>query len=194
MGTNHTPIYQLPWPDGAERVMDGDNAIGALATAIDGILGTLAIPPAIGRCSANLTLSTTEAAVPSAVVTWTATGPEVVLVGIVADISIGTAPVFAQAYAKVDGTVRTGNAILNAPTSATRATVGQITLGSHGSGTHTAQMYGSQAAAGGVSTIVAVHTALVVVRFRAAGQLRDELLDALGGIEALPASGEELGR
>ena len=32
----NTPISNLPYPEGTDRVMDGDNAIKALATALDG--------------------------------------------------------------------------------------------------------------------------------------------------------------
>ena len=46
MATLTTPLLGLPYPDGAERVMDGDNAIGALALAIDAILGRQENPPA----------------------------------------------------------------------------------------------------------------------------------------------------
>ena len=47
MGTGLTPIHALPWPDGTERVMDGDNAIRALAEAVDRELEELAKPPGI---------------------------------------------------------------------------------------------------------------------------------------------------
>jgi hypothetical protein len=45
MATLTTPKMALPYPDGAERVMDGDNAIGALANAIDYPLYRAALPP-----------------------------------------------------------------------------------------------------------------------------------------------------
>jgi len=44
MATLTTPRLGLPYPDGAERVMDGDNAIGALANAVDGPLGAQVYP------------------------------------------------------------------------------------------------------------------------------------------------------
>lgn len=45
MATLTTPGMNLPYPDGAERVMDGDNAIGALALAIDRPLQLQNTPP-----------------------------------------------------------------------------------------------------------------------------------------------------
>ena len=47
MATILTPIHQLPYPDGTERVMDGDNAMGALAVATDRELEELAKPPGV---------------------------------------------------------------------------------------------------------------------------------------------------
>jgi len=41
MATLTTPHYALPYPDGAERVMDGDNAIAALAKSVDAKLHEL---------------------------------------------------------------------------------------------------------------------------------------------------------
>jgi hypothetical protein len=35
-----TPIYGLPYPLGTDRVMDGDNAIGALAAAVEQLIAT----------------------------------------------------------------------------------------------------------------------------------------------------------
>lgn len=37
MGTLTTPKFAIPWPDGTERVMDGDNAMGAIANKVDGL-------------------------------------------------------------------------------------------------------------------------------------------------------------
>ena len=47
MAVTNTPIHQLPWPDGTERVMDGDNAIRALAEAVDRELEELAKLPGV---------------------------------------------------------------------------------------------------------------------------------------------------
>ena len=41
MATLTTPHYAFPYPDGAERVMDGDNAIAALAQSVDAKLHEL---------------------------------------------------------------------------------------------------------------------------------------------------------
>lgn len=38
MATLTTPKYAIPYPDGNERVMDGDNAMGAIATRLDNLL------------------------------------------------------------------------------------------------------------------------------------------------------------
>jgi hypothetical protein len=47
MATLTTPAWGLPYPDGAERVMDGDNAMGALATATDAALSRIATPQGV---------------------------------------------------------------------------------------------------------------------------------------------------
>lgn len=39
MATLTTPVFALPYPDGTERVADGDNAIGALALAVENAFG-----------------------------------------------------------------------------------------------------------------------------------------------------------
>jgi hypothetical protein len=60
MTTLTTPLLSLPYPDGAERVMDGDNAIGALAGAVDPLL-IGAVQPwgavASGTASANVPIA-----------------------------------------------------------------------------------------------------------------------------------------
>lgn len=53
MTTLTTPKLAIPYPDGAERVMDGDNAMGAIATKIDG----LGLPFAIAAGVVAITLS-----------------------------------------------------------------------------------------------------------------------------------------
>jgi hypothetical protein len=64
MATNTTPRLALPYPDGTERVMDGDDAIGALALAVDeaglpaaAATGTVTVPMAgAGAVNATVTL------------------------------------------------------------------------------------------------------------------------------------------
>jgi hypothetical protein len=45
MATLTTPTYGFPYPDGAERVMDGDNAMGALALAVENVIKGFQGPP-----------------------------------------------------------------------------------------------------------------------------------------------------
>jgi hypothetical protein len=54
---NTTPVYGWPWPLGTDRVMDGDDAMGALANAIENTVKALI--PAGG-------LVTMKASVPAA--------------------------------------------------------------------------------------------------------------------------------
>lgn len=185
MATLTTPVFGFPYPDGAERVMDGDNAIGALAGAIEAALGSLVTAPVVARSTAALTLSTASANVPSVTVLFTPTVLEHVLVLGFADVNIATGPVFASGELLWDGGVRQGSIIASSP-GTFRATFGQAWLiPAVAPGTqHVAQLTGKKAASGGVADFAALHTSLTVVRFRAnVTTLRDtlgELLDAAG--------------
>jgi hypothetical protein len=67
-----TPLYGLPYPTGTDRVMDGDNAIGALADAVESLVhgSTSPLVPIFQRSSAPFTVPlTTEAGIPSTLVT-----------------------------------------------------------------------------------------------------------------------------
>jgi len=53
MATLTTPRLAIPYPDGNERVMDGDNAMGAIATTLDD-LQKAGIPYRISAGSATI--------------------------------------------------------------------------------------------------------------------------------------------
>jgi hypothetical protein len=64
MATLHTPNRSYPYPDGAERVMDGDNAIGALAQALDADVARLWAPPGIVLSGAAFTQTASTQNIP----------------------------------------------------------------------------------------------------------------------------------
>lgn len=61
--SGNTVAFGWPFPTGSDRVMDGDNAMEALAEAIEDSLSMLR--PTSKASSADLTLTTTDALVPS---------------------------------------------------------------------------------------------------------------------------------
>lgn len=45
-----TPIYAIPYPAGTDRVMDGDDAMGSIATQVEAVLGSYATwTPGVGQ-------------------------------------------------------------------------------------------------------------------------------------------------
>lgn len=81
MATLSTPTYGFPYPDGSERVMDGDNAIGALATAIENRLKALAALIQLHAAStADLVLTNAIQDCAGAAITYTPAIPERVLI------------------------------------------------------------------------------------------------------------------
>lgn len=170
MTTLTTPIYKLPWPDGAERVMDGDNAIGALATAVEGVLSTLVQPIGFSQCGATLTLGTTDVVLSGTSVAFTPTVLETVFVLAIFDFDIQTAPVTALGSIYLDGAGRTGQAI-HSPSTASRACVCQGTVFSAPAGPHTVDLRARKTLASGVAVAQAQSSRIFIARFRTAGQL-----------------------
>jgi len=178
MATLTTPIYTLPYPDGAERVMDGDNAIGALATKLDGILGTLARPIAFYQASAPLTLSTTDQQISGLSLTLvTPTFEQLFILGVF-DFDITTGPVFCASTLYIDGVARSGAGILSSPT-AVRATVVTGWSFSTDTASHLYEVKAKKAAAAGAAVAQAVSTRIFLARFRAGGALIRDVLEEL---------------
>jgi hypothetical protein len=79
-----TPFYAWPYPAGTDRVMDGDNAMGALAAAIETTVRKIgaalsATAPVTAKSNAQLVLTNAFVAIPGAVITYTPTAPETAL-------------------------------------------------------------------------------------------------------------------
>lgn len=68
MATLNTPTYGFPYPDGTERVADGDNAMGALALAIENHLLT---PPIEGGGAPSYQSGWSNFGAPLGAVGWT---------------------------------------------------------------------------------------------------------------------------
>lgn len=100
-----TPIYALPYPTGTDRVMDGDNAMGALAGAVDAALGR--ISAGMTFLAADYVLTGTATLMPSTRYDATITDREIWVVTAVWDItvSVAAAGIYAVGTAVVDGNV-----------------------------------------------------------------------------------------
>lgn len=59
MATLTTPTYGFPYPDGTERVADGDNAMGALGLAIENLLKNSIVAARMERAGADQIIPTT---------------------------------------------------------------------------------------------------------------------------------------
>lgn len=168
MATLTTPKYGFPYPDGAERVMDGDNAMGALATSVEnilsGILGSLISAEA--RLSADQTLTSAQVNCAGATLSYTSGRVETVLVLAVFDFQVSTlfATGLATGAVALDGTPRVGTANLSMD-SVGRATVVQaFVLGGVAAGAHTLQLQAGKNTANGVAVARAASTRMIVVR------------------------------
>jgi hypothetical protein len=85
----------LPYPDGAERVMDGDNAIGALATAIDSPLYRADFPVFAQGTAAAASAVAANGRIPMD----TVTGNAAALVSNALRITAGNAGLYLAAFA-----------------------------------------------------------------------------------------------
>lgn len=92
MGT--TPQWAIPYPEGSDRVMDGDNAMQAIAEAVDTILTPHKASPATVVSGADYTLTTTLALITGTVIgPITPNGAERWLVHGYVDMEVSTAGV-----------------------------------------------------------------------------------------------------
>lgn len=193
MATLTTPLYGLPYPDGAERVMDGDNAIGALASAVEAVLQShgivlTAMVPLFHRATAPLTLTTVDTVIPgcqTAPLTVVATETALCFAIVHYKVTtIGTGYLLTNLYA--DGVAARPGSALALPAAVGEYTAAQLWTAGPVNGQRI-ELRARKTAAGGVATVEgpsAQSTNLVVVRFRTTVTARD-LVGEIG--EALPA-------
>jgi hypothetical protein len=195
MATLTTPRMGLPYPDGSERVMDGDNAIAALAQAIDGPLGAAYeesshLAPVGSRVNVDTILTDVLQDIPNTSRTFTvAPGvTEYVLFLAIVDMDVGTAAAgrFARVALIFDGSDM-GQYAMTRMDQLGRNTIAQQWIVNLGAGPHTFLLRGYKylgTAGSGVATVKAANTILTHLRFTGSGLIRDALGDTL---EELPA-------
>jgi hypothetical protein len=199
MTTNTTPKYAFPWPAGDERVMDGDNAIGALAQAVEAVLwpSLAGLVPVYLRANGQLVLGTADVLVPHP--TWwqvTPTAQEVALVVASFDLNITTAGAgVCTGSIFSDGVTRGGGGTYG-PAATGRASVIHVATVALPPGPHTIDLRARKSLAGGVAACEYVGAApgnvsatyLAAIRFRVQPTM---LLERVGDALA-EAFGEEL--
>jgi hypothetical protein len=138
MATLTTPKMALPYPNGAERVMDGDNAIGALANAIDAPLyraefpiGAVAYSAASSAVAANGRIPLETLLSPSIAATLVANAlriavPGLYLVTFQGSSVAGALGSDARVTLKQAGTTRAGAAPSILPASSTRWSIASL--------------------------------------------------------------------
>jgi hypothetical protein len=195
MATLTTPRYGFPYPDGTERVMDGDNAIGALAQAIEDLLlpNLRDVSPAMYRATGQLVLtSSADSPVPGMVVPGgglQVTQLETALLLAACDINIVTAGVGNVSYAVfVDGVSRGGGGTFGlGPTGVGRASILSTTLASLPPGTHTIDVRARKSINAGVANVESASVGvgnvsqsyLQIMRFKAQPTLLAQIAEAI---------------
>jgi hypothetical protein len=208
MATLATPVYGFPYPDGAERVMDGDNAIGALALAVENrLLPSLRdLVPVMARATGPRILSSaSEDTVPGMSIPPFAVGQsETALILASFDLNVTVAGVgAATGVVYVNGSSRGGGSVY-APATTGRASILSATLAAlaPGGSPYTIEGRVHKSAGAGTATCESASTSvgnvsqsyLVLLRFKVGATLL-ELLDAadmdVGAVK--PADLERLG-
>jgi len=191
VATLTTPLYGLPYPDGAERVMDGDNAIGALAQAIETVVASHGIVltgmvPLFHRASAPLTLGTVDVVIPGCQsAPLSVIGPETVLAFATVHYkctAISPGYLLTQFYA--DGANPRPGSALALPAAVGEFTAAQLWTATAVNGQRL-ELRAKKSAAAGAATVEAGlnSTNLVAIRFRTtvtARELVGEIAEAAG--------------
>jgi len=187
-----TPIYGWPYPVGTDRVMDGDNAIAALAQAIETTLSNVlgAMLPIVKRSTASLATTTVDQVVPglTATITTAKAGYMVVIVGLDVVFTSGADVGFVDCRPFVDAAGLGGN--IAAQQGSTAGGAGRLQLAGvwglpWSAGTRTLDVRAKKSLAAGTANIgnnTSTMTALFVPGTGGAF-LRDE-------VSALPAAPE----
>jgi len=113
-----TPKYALPYPTGTDRVMDGDNAMQALAEAIEGTIAGLPIID-LRRPAANVNLPLNVDAV-AITYAYTSTRPELTVFAYALQINISVSDSGAITATLFLDNVAIGNALIRPPASTGR--------------------------------------------------------------------------
>jgi|SRR5262245_4127527 len=149
-----TPRYAFPYPAGTDRVMDGDNAMGSLAQAVEDALAARfgSFNATENRMTgADLTMAVGYVDVPGCSVSWTSTVLEraVIVASFDANITVAGASGF-QGIIVLDGATMQGSAFLSLGASGTgRAvvTIPAVTIPSLNPGAHTIKLQAQKNAA-----------------------------------------------
>jgi hypothetical protein len=202
MATLQTPRYGFPYPDGAERVMDGDNAIGALATAIENVVYPQFrdIIPQMWRATGQLVLTSSgDVQVPGMAVPGgglVVDQTETAAIFAALDFNIVTAGVgVCSAAVFVDGVSRGGGSAFGlGPTGVGRGSVMSLTMAALVPGQHLIDVRAKKSTNAGVANVESASVSLgnvsmsylVIVRFKTQPTLLVEIARAIGQALDLP--------
>lgn len=165
MSTLHTPLYNLPYPDGAERVMDGDNAMGALALAIENLIAAqrVAAPSSSAQTGGSLAATTSAVVVPGTAITIVSAAPERLWAVAMFDMLLTTVGVGTLRGSIFRGGALAIQAVLIQPTAGTRQPgMAEYTVDVP-AGSTTFDLRWQKDVAGGVASLE--YSRLVVARF-----------------------------
>lgn len=167
MATLTTPTYALPYPDGAERVMDGDNAMGALALAVENIIAALhTLVPVEVRAAIDQALTNADVLLNgvTANVNTPARAETVVVVAVASFTTTTLGGGAATCSLYVDDAVRGGAAFYDAPAVPATANVVQIWVIPLQPGAHVFQLRVKKVNAAGVVTAKGTQSKMLFVR------------------------------
>lgn len=197
MTTLQTPRYQFPYPAGDERVMDGDNAMGALALAVESVIYPYftGLIPAYYRATGQLVLTTADQQVPGLAVPgagFVSNGPETLMIMASTDFQIVTAGVGVCSHAVfVDGVSRGGGGAFGlGATGVGRMAAVSVTMAALNGGTHSIQIMAKKNAGGGVANVEVASVGLgsvsmsymTIMRFPTQPTLLAEIAKAIGQV------------
>jgi hypothetical protein len=202
MSTLTTPRYGFPYPDGTERVMDGDNAIGALATAVESLLYPYltGLSPIYYRATGQLVLTSAgDVIVPGMSVPgggFVSDGPETLMLLAATDFNIVTAGVGVCSHAVfVDGVSRGGGGSFGlGPTGVGRASIMSLTMAAMNGGQHTIDVRAKKSTNAGVANVEVASVTLgnvsqsylSIMRFKTQPTLLLEIARMIGQTLDLP--------
>jgi len=178
-----TPDYGFPYPTGTDRVMDGDNAIEALARAVEDVFGGII---AIEKpATATLTLTNGPVEVPGTRYDVTTTVPEIWIVAGVWDFLTSTAAAVGNSNLGTlywDAVTQPGQAVVDIA-HVNRTAVSTFAVLAAAPGAHSLLQRAQKTTTGGAATCGHPHTRMTVLRIPV-GSIA--LLDALraGGGES----------
>jgi hypothetical protein len=198
MTTLQTPRYQFPYPAGDERVMDGDNAIGALALALENVIYPefTGLIPQMWRATGQLVLtSSADTIVPGMSVPgggFISDGPETLMCLAACDFNIVTAGVGVCSYAVfVDGISRGGGGSFGlGATGVGRASILSVTMAAMNGGQHLIDVRAKKSTNAGVANVESASVSLgnvsqsylVIMRFKTQPTLLAAIAKAIGQV------------